>query len=92
VRARPIGVLDMRDDKGQDHKVLAVPIGDPRFDGLRSLSDVPEHWLREIENFFETYKRLEDKFTEVLGWDDVAAAWQIIDAARAKYSGDSPRS
>jgi inorganic pyrophosphatase len=85
VRARPIGVLDMRDEKGRDHKILAVPFRDPHFDTVRDLADLPTHWLREIENFFETYKRLEDKFTEMLGWDEVNAAWRIIEEGYAAH-------
>jgi inorganic pyrophosphatase len=86
VHARPIGVLDMRDEKGADHKVLAVPIGDPRFDEVKDLSGLSPHWLREIENFFQTYKSLEDKFTEVVGWEDVSSAWDIIRSGYAKYT------
>src|SRR3954466_3416232 len=48
VTARPIGVLVMHDEKGEDSKILAVPHGDPRFDNVLSLSDVAGHWLREI--------------------------------------------
>ncbi|MFN0073641.1 MAG: inorganic diphosphatase [Chloroflexota bacterium] len=87
VHARPIGVLDMRDEKGVDHKVLAVPVGDPRFDEVRALSHLSAHWLLEIENFFRTYKTLEDKFTEVVGWENEAVAWQIIHEGYALYGG-----
>src|SRR5215217_901254 len=48
IPARPIGMLDMRDDKGEDEKILAVPLGDPRFEGVETLSDISAHWLREI--------------------------------------------
>jgi inorganic pyrophosphatase len=85
VPVRPIGVLDMRDEKGPDHKILAVPIGDPRFDEVRDIGHLSAHWLREIENFFQTYKTLEDKFTEVVGWEGVEAAWVVIEAGQAAY-------
>src|SRR5579883_3597824 len=49
IPARPIGMLDMYDDKGEDEKVLAVPLGDPRFDGVTTLDDVSPHLLLEIE-------------------------------------------
>src|SRR5205807_2383388 len=49
VVARPIGVLQMRDEKGEDSKILAVPHHDPRFSHINALSDVSSHWLREIE-------------------------------------------
>ncbi|HLI28466.1 MAG TPA: inorganic diphosphatase [Chloroflexota bacterium] len=85
IHARPIGLLDMYDDKGDDEKVLAVPIGDPRFDEVLALADISPHWLREIENFFLTYKTLEQRETHVRGWRDAAAAWQLIAACRAAY-------
>jgi inorganic pyrophosphatase len=86
VVARPIGVLDMRDEKGHDNKILAVPVGDPRFSSIRDLHDIDPHWLREIENFFQTYKALEDKWTDVVGWEDAAAAARAIAAAREFFS------
>jgi inorganic pyrophosphatase len=79
--ARPIGVLDMQDEKGPDQKILAVPIGDPRFTRMRDLGDIDPHWLLEIENFFQTYKTLEDKQTEVVGWENAEAAFRLIEAA-----------
>jgi inorganic pyrophosphatase len=85
VEARPLGVLRMRDEKGPDEKIIAVPVADPRFDGVRDLSDLAEHWLREIENFFATYKTLESKETEVTGWDGHNEAWRCINAARDRY-------
>jgi inorganic pyrophosphatase len=84
--ARPIGVLGMSDEKGPDTKILAVPIGDPRFDSIRDLGDIDQHWLREIENFFETYKTLEDKFTQVTGWQDATVAEQVIRHARELHA------
>jgi inorganic pyrophosphatase len=82
---RPIGLLQMRDEKGPDEKVLGVAIGDPRYEELRRLADVGGHWLREIENFFQTYKALEDKWTDVVGWEDADAAEAAIEAARRLY-------
>jgi inorganic pyrophosphatase len=81
VRGRPIGVLDMRDDKGHDYKVLAVAHDDPRWDGTDTLEQISPHLLREIENFFDTYKALEGRQTEVSGWLGSDDAWRIIDAA-----------
>lgn len=86
VVSRPIGVLDMQDEKGPDQKILAVPIGDPRFDSIRDLHHLDQHWLREIENFFQTYKALEDKRTDVVGWENAAVAAGAIRAARELYT------
>ena len=81
VRARPVGVLDMADDKGHDYKILAVASDDPRWDGVHALEDLSPHRLVEIVNFFETYKTLERRKTEVRGWLGLEDAWRIIDAA-----------
>lgn len=78
IKVRPIGALKMRDEKGIDHKILAVPVGDRRFDGITELDDLSHHWLKEIENFFGTYKTLEGVLTEILGWEGAAFACQII--------------
>src|SRR5437899_7162743 len=81
VRARPLGVLDMSDDKGHDYKVLAVAYDDPRWDEARTLDDLSQHWLREIETFFSTYKDLEGRPTEVRGWLGIEEARSIVERA-----------
>jgi inorganic pyrophosphatase len=85
VVARPIGVLRMRDDKGPDDKIVAVPAADPRFAQVHDLDHVSGHWQREIEMFFRTYKLLEERETEIYGWDGREAAWQVIEAARRAH-------
>jgi len=86
VPARPIGVLHMVDDKGEDEKILAVPAGDPRFGYVSDIADLDEHWLKEIENFFATYKLLEEKDNELRGWDGAEAAMAVIEEARRRAS------
>jgi inorganic pyrophosphatase len=81
VRARPIGVLDMADEKGHDYKILAVAHDDPRWEAMLALEDLSPHRLREIENFFGTYKTLERRPTDVRGWLGLDDAWRIIDDA-----------
>ncbi|HEX5041104.1 MAG TPA: inorganic diphosphatase [Candidatus Limnocylindria bacterium] len=92
VRARPIGVLDMADEKGHDYKILAVAHDDPRWEEAGELEDVSPHRLREIENFFQTYKTLERRPTDVRGWLGVDDAWRIIgealEAGRAAAQGE----
>jgi len=85
IEARPLGGLDMADEKGSDFKVLAIPVGDPRYAHVETLEHIGSHWLREIETFFDTYKLLEGKATEVLGWHDEAAARTVIAACRQRY-------
>ena len=76
----------MRDEKGLDHKILCVPLHDPQWNHLSKLDDAPPHLLKEIEHFFSIYKDLEQKTTSVEGWEDVQAAWAVINEARQKFS------
>lgn len=85
IPARSVGGLDMHDEKGSDFKVLAVPLGDPRYAHVTTLDDLGSHWPREIETFFATYKLLEEKTTEVLGWHSAAEARAVIDQCRARF-------
>jgi inorganic pyrophosphatase len=85
IEVRPLGGLDMKDEKGSDFKVLAVPVGDPRYAHVDSLDDLGDHWLREIETFFATYKLLEPKQTEVLGWHDVEETRRVVAECREAF-------
>jgi inorganic pyrophosphatase len=80
VWARPVGVLEMRDEKGADYKVLCVAEGDAHQAHIERLDQIRPHRLVEIEHFFETYKLLEDKTVEVLGWRDRDRAHEILRA------------
>jgi inorganic pyrophosphatase len=87
IDARPVGVFRMRDDKGVDHKVLCVPVSDPLWSHIRTLEQVPEHLLVEIEHFFNIYKTLENKITETEGWEDEDSAAKVVAEAVAR-AGD----
>ncbi|OIO45624.1 MAG: inorganic pyrophosphatase [Candidatus Nealsonbacteria bacterium CG_4_10_14_0_8_um_filter_35_10] len=86
IKARLIGVLILEDEKGLDSKILSVPIDDPRFKEFKDIKDVPEHLLKEIQEFFETYKRLEPKkWAKFKGWRDAKEAKKIINSALDLY-------
>ncbi len=85
VDARPIGVMRMRDMGKEDDKIVAVEVSDPRMGDVRELQDLPPHRMREIENFFNTYKDLEGKETEVCGWSGRAEAVRIITECRDAF-------
>lgn len=85
VKARAIGFMEMVDKGEVDNKVLAVPVKDPRFDHIKDLSDLPEHKLAEIRNFFETYKLLEKKEVVIKGFMDKARAVKELEDTREVY-------
>jgi len=90
VWARPVGGLRMRDDKGDDFKVLCVGLGDPLWEHVERLEQVSPHRLREIEHFFATYKLLEDKRVEVYGWSDLEYALDLLRADRRRWLAEQP--
>ncbi|PPD57747.1 inorganic diphosphatase [Dehalogenimonas etheniformans] len=85
IDAKPIGLFRMRDEKGPDEKILCVPMGDPHWNFIQELSDVPPHLLKEIEHFFRIYKELEKKKTGVEGWEDRDSAIKAVQASRKRY-------
>ncbi len=85
VWARPIGGLEMRDEKGFDFKVLCVALGDAHQAHIDALDQVRPHRLVEIEHFFQTYKALEDKTVDVVGWRDRDRAHEVLRADRTAW-------
>ena len=85
VWARPIGGLEMRDEKGFDFKVLCVAVADPHQAHVERLEQVRPHRLVEIEHFFETYKLLEDKAVDVVGWREREVALDVLVTDRAAH-------
>lgn len=85
IRTRVVGVLRMRDDKGEDAKILGVPDTDPRWAHVRELDDLPGHLLEEIEHFFARYKDLEHKEVHLDGWGSRADALQEITDSVARW-------
>ncbi|MEM9923503.1 MAG: inorganic diphosphatase [Cyanobacteria bacterium P01_D01_bin.50] len=79
IAARPIGMLEMIDGGDRDEKILCVPDKDPRYVGVTSIKDLAPHKLDEIAEFFRTYKNLEKKVTEILGWQDVDKVQPLVE-------------
>ena len=79
IPARPIGMLEMIDGGDHDEKIICVPDKDPRYTQVKSLKDVAPHRLEEIAEFFRTYKNLEKKVTEILGWQDVDKVAPLVE-------------
>ena len=86
VPARPIGLVRMRDEAGEDNKVLAVPAKDPYWEKIKDISDVPSSTLAEIRHFLEHYKDLEPgKWVKLEGWDNRELAEKEIEKAMSLY-------
>jgi len=85
LRARAIGVLGMRDDKGRDDKIIAVHIDDPEYAHYEDIAQLPPHRLKELERFFMDYKVLERKAVSVEGMRGRAEAERVMREAAALY-------
>jgi inorganic pyrophosphatase len=86
VSARPVGVLWMEDEAGPDAKIICVPAGDPRWNHVTDIPELPDHLVDELVHFFDVYKDLEPgKSMTTRGSEGVDAAWTEIEAARARY-------
>ena len=90
INVRPIGVMLMEDNSGQDEKVIAVPSHalTKRYDEVRDYTDLPDITLQQIEHFFEHYKDLEPgKWVKLGGWQDKATAERLINEAIERAKG-----
>ena len=89
VRCRPVGVLKMTDEKGEDEKILAVPVDalNPYYREVKEYSDLPEILLNQISHFFTHYKDLEpDKWVKLGGWQNAEHSAQLIKEAIERAS------
>jgi len=93
VRCYPIGVIKMLDNGRADEKIIAVPFGDPTYNGYRSIHTLPKHVTDEMHHFFSVYKALEHKDTavdEVMGEEDAKCIIQAcIENYRVKFGTDA---
>lgn len=85
VRARPVAIMDMTDSGDSDAKVIAVPVDDPRFAEVQDLADLNKHALKEMEHFYSTYKKLQNKEVTVHGFKGKDDAQAAFERARASY-------
>jgi inorganic pyrophosphatase len=85
VQARAIGGFRMRDEHGEDAKILAVHINDPAVSDYTDINELPKHVMNEMIRFFEDYKVLEGKTVEVGARIDRAEAQLIVRASVERY-------
>jgi inorganic pyrophosphatase len=88
IRARPVGILNMTDEAGEDAKLVAVPHEklSKAYNHIQDIDDLPKLELARIKHFFENYKGLEEgKWVKVEEWGNAADAKKAIEAAAKAY-------
>ena len=88
IRARPVGLFRMRDEKGEDEKILCVPLRDPMWSHVHELEDLPAALRAEVEHFFTVYGDLEEKKVGTEGFAGREEALRVIEEARRRAADD----
>lgn len=88
VRVRPVAIMSMIDSGDADDKIIAVPVDDPRWNEVKDLSDINAHTLKEIEHFYATYKKIQNKVVEVKGFKSRTDAILAFERGKKLYSDD----
>lgn len=86
VEVKAVGVFYMVDGGENDEKIVCVPVDDPIMSKLNDINDVNDHFKKEVEEFFKTYKNLENKTVQTNGFGDRAAAEKMIDECKERYN------
>ena len=85
VEANVIGNMQMIDTGAVDDKIIAVAAKDPSVNHIKSMDELPRHFIAELKNYFEQYKVLENKKVEIDNFQDKLIATVIIEDAIAFY-------
>lgn len=85
VRVRPVAIMAMIDNGEADDKIIAVPTADPRWDEVNDLKDINKHTLKEIEHFFATYKKVQNKIVETKGFKGAKEAKEAFERGVELY-------
>ena len=85
VRVRPVAIMGMLDSGEADDKIIAVPVDDPRWNDVKDLKDLNAHTLKEIEHFYSTYKKLQNKEVVIKDFAGKAKAEEAFHAGKKMY-------
>tara|TARA_Y100000310_G_scaffold345191_1_gene462536 strand:- start:9994 stop:10518 length:525 start_codon:yes stop_codon:yes gene_type:complete len=85
VHARPVAIMEMIDGGESDDKIIAVPTADPRWDDTKDVGDINKHTLKEIEHFFSTYKKIQNKEVETRGFKGARQAQSAFERSIKLY-------
>ena len=86
ITVRPIGVLRLLDRGEPDDKVLAVPCSDAFHQEVYDIADMPQHYLAEVQHFFQIYKDLEGKRVQIVGWEKSEVAMRVVQESIQRYA------
>ena len=90
VAVRPVAIMHMVDGGEADEKIIGVPVEDPRFNNVKDISDINPHTLKEIEHFFLTYKKLQNKEVEINGTEGREVAEKSFEEGLSLYREKYP--
>lgn len=90
VQSKVIGVMQMIDGGDADDKIIAVANNDPGVNYINNIEEMPKHFFNELRQFFEEYKKLENKTVSVNEFQDKATALKIIEEALTFYKKSFP--
>jgi inorganic pyrophosphatase len=85
VSSKVIGVMRMIDNGELDDKIIAVAQNDMSVSHINDISELPAHFIKELKNFFEDYKKLENKTVSIEEFQDAATAKKIISQSMIDY-------
>lgn len=86
VEAKPIGVMRMMDEGEMDDKIIAVALNDMSVNHFNDVSELPDHWIKELRSFFEDYKKLENKEVIVEDFQGKETAYEVIKQSIVDYN------
>lgn len=86
INVRVIGVMHMEDTGDPDDKIIGVAANDVSLDYIHDITELPPHTVHELQNFFEDYKKLENKRVDVLGFKGKETAFTIISESIQRYN------
>lgn len=85
VQAKVIGVMRMLDEGEADDKIISVALHDMSVNHFNDISELPEHFIKLMRNFFEDYKKLENKAVKVEDFQSKAIAMDIVNQSITDY-------
>jgi inorganic pyrophosphatase len=85
VPTRVVGVMYMVDSGEVDNKLIGVPAGDKHYEDIQSMKDVPKHWQKAVQHYFEHYKDLKGDIVEIKGFAGIEEAAKVFSECAERY-------